>query len=103
MMADYCDGILWRQGFEPTARTFIEAMPTEGRAACNRVFFASPESIEDLGHYVPPRYLDGGLVYLVFVRGDRYCFFPMTRPAAEAPELAPTLLGRAGAYFEGAP
>ena len=100
MMADYCDGQLWREGFEPTARAFIEAMPAEGRAACDRVFFASPESIDDLGRYVPRRHPGGGLVYLVFVRGDRYCFVPMTRPAVEAPELAPVLLAQGLAHFE---
>jgi hypothetical protein len=74
---------LWMEGFEETARACLEAMPAARRARFDRLAFASPDSIEDLGHYVPPEHRERGIVYFYGAKGDRYFFVPVTRALVE--------------------
>jgi hypothetical protein len=78
-----CDGRLWMEGFEGAARACLEAMPAARRARFDRLAFVSPDSIEDLGHYVPPEHRERGIVYFYGLKGDRYFFVPVARPMVE--------------------
>jgi hypothetical protein len=90
-----CDGRLWMEGFEATARACLEAMPAERRARFDRLAFASPDSIEDLGHSVPPEHRERGVVYFIGLKDDRYFFVPVARAFVEdSASSAPLLLLR---------
>lgn len=82
-MTEYCVGPLFLQGFEPLARAFIEAIPQEQRARVDRVVFAGPDSLEEMGHFIPDEHRERGIVYLVAFKGNRYAFCPVTRPLVE--------------------
>jgi hypothetical protein len=94
---EYVDTRLWMEGLEEQARAFILAMPEEGRRGYDRIVLCSWHGIRAQGHDVPPRAKQ--LVFLVFRRGTRYCFFPVARPLIGSPDMAPSILRAADRWF----